>query len=178
MMRQENLFRYADAADYQIIKMPYSERISMYVLLPHDINGLRKLEERLSPQELADILVTVSRRRASKVILSLPKFTFDSGISLAPHLKSLNLHSIFTSLKNNFPLMSDSALAVTNIFHKAIITLDEEGTEAAAVTVIIMGTRLAPQAKTEIIFNADHPFLFLIREEVSGSILFLGRYMN
>ncbi len=186
MMFQKGKFGYYQDADVQVLEMPYKgEQVSMVVLLPNQGGtGFRRpatppekkrtladLEKMLTPAKLSGWLAKV---RPIKVDTWLPKFKMTSEFSLADKLQALGMEKAFTDA--DFSGMDGSRrLYLSAVLHKAFVEVNEEGTEAAAATAAIVGLRSAPMGPR---FRADHPFLYLIRDKVSGSILFLGRYVE
>ncbi len=113
-----------------------------------------------------------------RVQLSLPKFKMTESCELKPVLAELGMPLAFKLGKADFSgITGTRELAISDVVHKAFVEVDERGTEAAAATAVVFA-RAAIVAKPPIVFRADHPFLFLIRDTHSGSILFLGRLVK
>jgi serpin B len=161
--------------ELQAVDMPYvGGQLSMVILLPRRIDGLADLESKLNSDYLSAWPLAMKYR---SVDLSLPKFTVDSSFELADVLPSMGMVNAFDG-DADFSGISDSApLHLTHAIHKALVHVDEEGTEAAAATAIVGGTA-SEFGPPPITFRADHPFLFLIRDQKSGVILFMGRVTN
>jgi serpin B len=175
MMNQTGQFKYMETETFQALELPYvDEQLSMIILLPKEIDGLVGLEEMLTGQNLSDWLAQLSKR---KVIVSIPKFKMTCQFRLAQVLKSMGMMDAFSLPPADFSGMNGKRdLFVSAVIHKAYVEVNEEGTEAAAATAVVVGiTAVRPEAP---VFRADHPFLFLIRDNYSGSILFIGRAMN
>lgn len=153
----------------QLLVMPYKgEHFQMVLLLPR-ADGLDALEKRLNPVDFG-AWVTAARNR--KVGVMLPKFKLGSGSVLNRILQALGVTDAFVQGRADFSGMDDrrGALFLSKVLHKAVIEVDEKGTEAAASTLgILVQQSLPPQ------FFANHPFLFLVRETGTGTILFMGR---
>jgi len=171
-------FRYAELDDLQVLELPYiGNRLSMVILLPNQVDGLADLESRLTPGNLENWLsfseVTYDASEGLKVWL--PKFKMSSEFNLKEVLSNMGMPLAFIDGAANFSGINDKErLAISEVVHKAFVDVNEEGTEAAAATAVIVATRGgAPPS-----FLADHPFLFLIRDNQSGSILFIGRVVN
>jgi serpin B len=146
----------------------------MIILLPKKIDGLDELEKSLNVDNLSKWQKKLYKR---KVIVSVPKFKMTSQFSLASVLKSMGMTDAFSSNANFSGINGKRDLFISAVIHKAFVDVNEEGTEAAAATgVTIKLTSIGP-SRTPV-FKADHPFLFLIRDNHSGSILFIGRVMN
>jgi serpin B len=107
----------------------------------------------------------------------LPRFKVEAAFRLDDALKALGMVDAFDDLRANFAGLDGKAwLVISAVLHKAFVEVNEEGTEAAAATAVVMALRAV--ARPEPIFRADHPFLFLIRENSTGSVLFLGRVVD
>jgi serpin B len=169
MMNQEAEFKYMEAEDFQALELPYVDNeLSRIILLPKQVAGLPELEKVLTLKKLSQWL---ARLRQRKVIVSIPKFKMTSQFRLADVLKSMGMTDAFIPDVADFSGMNGKKdLYIFAVIHKAYVDVNEEGTEAAAATG-------AGPSRTPV-FRADHPFLFLIRDNRSGSILFLGRVMN
>jgi len=175
MMNQTAEFNYMEADDFQGLELPYmNNELSMIILLPRKIDGLSSLEEKLSPEKFSGWLSGLSKR---KVIVSIPKFKMTSQFGLADVLRSMGMTDAFSEKANFSGMNGKRDLFISAVVHKAYVDVYEEGTEAAAATGVIVGaTSVMPDQIP--IFRADHPFLFLIRDNKTGSILFIGLVMN
>ncbi|MGA3132820.1 MAG: serpin family protein [Terracidiphilus sp.] len=178
MMRNSGSYDYFKGPSFQALLMPYEkDEVSMLILLPDDANGLPALERALTAGNLEKWIASLSY--AQKVIVSLPRFKITQQFELSSTLEDLGMKTAFSASSADFSAMTgNKSLAISAAIHKAYIDVDENGTEAAAATAVVM-TEMAIQPRAPspppIIFTADHPFLFLIRDTKSGSILFLGR---
>jgi serpin B len=171
LMNQSGEFRYAEDADIQVVELPYAgEALSMVVLLPRQADGLPALEKSLNARKLADWL---SKLRPRTVRVALPRFKMTSDFQLNDVLQALGMRDAFTGAADFSGMTGSRELFIGAVIHQAFVDVNEEGTEAAAATAVVMLKGSLPPA-----FRADHPFLFLIRDMRSGSILFLGRVMN
>ena len=173
MMYQKSDFQYFENEDVQVLEMPYEgEEISMLVVLPRpeSLVNLRVIESRLTPEMLSD---WSGRLREQELKVYFPRFEMTWGTEdISVHLAALGIRDAFGE-KADFSGMTDLRdLFIASVFHKAFVAVNEEGTEAAAATAVVM-ERLAIMEET--IFRADHPFLFVIRDDATGSILFMGR---
>jgi serpin B len=174
-MYQLGKFKYAETEGLQILELPYSGgEVAMDILLPKSNFDLAKLESDLQPANFGSWLDKMSRQ---KVKVFLPRFKLETDLSLAGYLKTLGMEDAFDENKANFSGMSETFLYITHVIHKAFVEVNEEGTEAAAATAVVMGTKSA-MIDEPVTFRADHPFFFLIRDTASGSILFMGRMVN
>jgi len=170
MMFQKGNFGFFQDEEIQALEMPYKgEKVSMVVLLPRKVDGLAALEKNLSAGKLSGWL---GKLRRMKVDTLFPKFKMTSRFELSSHLQNLGMKKAFSDA--DFSGMDGSReLYLSGVFHKAFVEVNEEGTEAAAATGAVVGRRSLLRGPR---FRADHPFLFLIRDKATGSILFLGRY--
>ncbi len=176
MMNQTDRFGYMEADDFQALEIPYVDNeLSMIILLPKEIDGLPEFEKALKPEDFAQWL---DRLRKREVIVSVPKFKMTSQFSLASVLKSMGMTDAFSASEADFSgITGGRDLFISAVIHKAYVDVNEQGTEAAAATGVTM--RLTSIGPTETaVFRADHPFLFLIRDNYSGSILFIGRMID
>jgi len=175
MMNQQSRFGYGQTDTLQSLEMPYKgEELSMVVLLPKKMDGIKGLEQNLTAESLAKWLSNLRRR---EVIVSVPKFKMTSRFSLAQVLQSMGMTDAFTERADFSGMTGNRDLFISAVIHQAYVDVNEEGTEAAAATGAVMRvTSIGPD--TTPVFRADHPFLFLIRDKATGSILFLGRVMN
>jgi serpin B len=147
----------------------------MDILLPNDPAGLSKLETELTTESLAANLAQLKRQ---KMTLTLPKFSFGWGGDVVAALQTCGIKRAFSAADAEFQGVSEAKgegpLYVGGAFHKTFISVDEEGTEAAAASALVI-TEAAPSAVNTMVFLADHPFLFVLRDSLTGRIYFLGR---
>jgi serpin B len=173
MMNQTARFRYLDEETFQALELPYRGRaVSMVILLPKAVEGLARIEAVCTEPKLTAWLAKLSSQR---VQVSLPRFRLTEQIELKSALSAMGMPLAFDVGAADFSGMTGTRdVAISAVVHKAFVDVDETGTEAAAATGVVMA-RTAAIANIPVVFRADHPFLFLIRENHSGSILFLGR---
>jgi len=176
MMNQMAKFGYMETQRLQALELPYVDNeLSMIVLLPKELDSLGELEESLTLENLSE---WQSKLREREVVVSIPKFKLTSQFSLASVLRAMGIEDAFSRSANFSGMNGERNLAISAVIHKAYVDVNEEGTEAAAATAVTMRlTSIGPGSRPPV-FRADHPFLFLIRDNQSGSILFLGRVMN
>jgi serpin B len=175
MMHQKHRFGYWENDWLQVMEMPYKdESMSLIVLLPKEKTGITDLEQKLNFENMA---AWQSRLRKRKIIVFLPKFKIESQFSLSRTLSSMGMPDAFDPDRADFSAMvGKKELYISAVIHKAFVEVNEEGTEAAAATGVVVGvTSIAPSPP---IFKADHPFVFFIRDNASQSILFFGRVLN
>ncbi len=176
MMSQRNQFGYAEFDDLQALALPYKgDALSMVVLLPKQPDGLAGLQAGLSPANLEKWTRALAPR---EVQVFLPRFKMTGEFKLNDKLKALGMTDAFDDAKADFSGMDGMKhhLYISAVLHKAFVEVNETGTEAAAATAVIMALRGPPSRP--LVFRADHPFLFLIRDNKTGSVLFLGRMVN
>jgi len=171
-MHQKRQFRYTETEVLQIVELPYrAGEISMLVLLPKKIDGLKETEASLSVENLRQWRDQLKPR---EVAVHLPKFTMTLGVPLKEVLEKMGTVEAFKPGAANFAGMDGSNwFYISEVIHKAFIDVDEEGTEAATASGAYVGMIGSPPPPA--VFRADHPFLFLIQENRTGAILFLGR---
>ena len=173
LMHQTAKFGYLETPEFQVLELPYKGgSLSMVVLLPADAAGLKALEGRLSEKELTGWL---GRLKETKVEVYLPNFKTTSQFELGPALQSMGMKSAFGGGADFSGMDGRRDLHLSAAVHRAFVAVDEEGTEAAAASAAVMTTQAV---ESYPVFRADHPFLFLIRERTSGSVLFVGRLTN
>ncbi len=160
-------------AGLKAIELGYKgDAISMLIVLPDSAGGLGAIEQTLDEPALSRWIAGLHRR---SVQVFLPRFTLTWGANnIVPQLSSLGMRDAFKAGAADFSGIDGTRnLLVSGVFHKAFVDVNEEGTEAAAATGVVVGLTSMPQEPE--VFRADHPFLFLIREKTTGSILFMGR---
>ena len=176
MMHQQKHFGYFEGDGFQMLEMAYQgPSASMIVLLPRKADGLAALEKQLDAAKLTEWL---SKLSGAKVEVSLPKFRVECKYELTEALKALGMTGVFSSSADFSGMTAVDPLYISAVIHKTFVNVDEEGTEAAAATAVVMRAGAAPKPEEPKIFRADHPFLFLVRDRKSGTILFLGRLMK
>jgi serpin B len=175
MMSQTADFNYIQTNSFQGLELPYvNDELSMIILLPKKLNGLPELEKTLSTENFSKWLNEMRKR---EVIVFVPKFTMTSQFGLADVLKAMGMTNAFVPDVADFSGINGKRdLFISAVIHKAYVDVNEEGTEAVAATAVVMMTSAGPTQTP--VFRADHPFLFIIRDNHSGSILFIGRMMN
>lgn len=165
-MHQTDHFNYYENEDTQIVKMPYTNDMSMYVVLGDTKN----------------LGVGIKNMNSKKVSLSLPKFKLDYSVDLKDILNNMGIKRAFLDNNSDFDSMVKDMmipLKIDTVFQKAVIETDEKGTEAAAATAVLMGggrTMIAPEEIIE--FKADEPFTYYILDDKHNEILFAGRYVK
>jgi serpin B len=173
MMRQTESFGYTRGEGYQAVELPYDGReMSMVILLP-DRDGFEPFEDSLDAERVQAI---VEDLEYGQVVLTMPKFEFDSGFSLKEALIAMGMPAAFSGGADFSGMTGDRALSIADVIHKAFVSVDEEGTEAAAATAVVMVESAMPGQPVEV--TIDCPFIFLIRDIETGAILFVGRVVD
>jgi serpin B len=168
----------ADLADAKLFELHYeSGDLSMIILLPNKIDGLSALEQSLTADSFEK---SFREAHEGEAHISLPKTTMRCNLELSGTLSAMGMPTAFSRASPTLAGLGGSKedLFLSNVLHQAFLSLDETGTEIAAATTETSTTTSAPAFGETIEFNADHPFVFLIRDNRSGAILFIGRYMG
>jgi len=176
MMNHVDAYNYFNGGKFQALEIPYkSKELSMIVFLPKDIGGLPALEESLTASHMKQWFSQL--QPVSKVILTMPRFITTQQFELQNTLGAMGMSPAFGASADFSGMTGSRDFSISAVIHKAFIDVNEEGTEAAAATAITMVTmaRQEPDQPQPIVFCADHPFVFLIRDNRSGGILFMGR---
>lgn len=176
LMYQEQISNYGRIKDLQIIEIPYqNDDLSMIIILPDQPDRIEGLINEITVENLVRWLPVL---KPKLVDVFLPKFSLESDLNLSDTLIEMGMSDAFDSEKADFSGMDGIKwLYISSIFHKAYIGVNEEGSEAAAATAVILKARGFP-IEAPPVFRADHPFIFLIREKETGSILFMGKVLN
>jgi serpin B len=175
LMSQTESFRYGEGEGYQAIALPYvGGEMEMVIILP-SVGQFENFERSLNAEKVNEILNSV---QTTEVALTLPKFEFESDFSLSEILIEMGMPSAFgMGAGTDFSGIDGTLnLAIKEVIHKAFVSVDEEGTEAAAATAVIIAEMAAVADATEM--RIDRPFIFMIRDMETGTVLFLGRVMN
>jgi serpin B len=171
MMYLKDRFNYTRTKDFQILELPYEDsELSMLILLPNE-NNLNLIEESINSQNLSAWQKNLTE---TKIEIYIPKFKFETRYFLCETLKNMGIQSAFNPYLANFSgIDGTNNLYIGSVIHQAFVEVNEEGTEAAAATAVIVVTMGGGEYTP--IFLANHPFIFLIQDRSSGNILFLGR---
>lgn len=176
-MESENRFNYIDTGNMQIIELPYKgEKLSMLIMLPK--NDLDSIKSDLNSSKINEYKSRMTKTDINTVMV--PKFEFDSKYSLNNTLSALGMPTAFSSSQADFSgITGIKDLYINQVVHQAYVKVNESGTEAAAATATGMGiTSAAVDETPKIDFIANHPFIFMIQENKTGNILFLGKMVN
>jgi serpin B len=161
---------YHRADGLTIVDLPYGGRaFSMTVLLPDDYDGIDQLLESITVENWASWMAGVD---STDLVVSMPRFTVEYELTMNEVLAVLGMEVAFTPMADFSRMYAPGGIWIDEVKHKAFVKVDEEGTEAAAVTSVVM-TDSAP-----LPFIVDRPFVFVIREKFSGTVLFMGKMMD
>ena len=171
MMHQAASLGYAKTGGFEAVELPYKgDRFSMVALLPE--GSLADAVKNLTPDSLAGILRSLTPTRLE---LEMPKWTYNSGFQLKDALTKLGMGHAFENA--DFSGMSEKEqLAISDVYHKAFVAVDEEGTEAAAATGVVMRATAAAPPPQQLVL--DRPFVYLIYDRDTTSVLFLGQVVD
>ena len=174
MMKQTSSFKYLEDDNYQAIELPYDgQELSMVIFLPAP-GQFKAFEEAMTYQLASNIMAQKNNNR--QVALTMPKFEFESEFGLKETLMGMGMAEPFRDSADFSGMSSQSDLHIDDVVHKAFVSVDEAGTEAAAASAVIVGTTSMPAEPVTV--TLDRPFVFLIRDIKTGTILFIGRVMN
>lgn len=174
LMYQQDRFGYAETEAIQALQLPYRGwELSMLVLLPKAKDGLAAVEKELSAANMAKWTADL---RTRPVKVHLPRFKTTTSFMLGKTLTGMGMADAFDPAKADFSGMTtQERIWIGEVIHKAFVDVNEEGTEAAAATAVMMVGSAMPRPEEPAVFRADHPFIFVIRHNASGSVLFMGR---
>lgn len=173
-MKQKAKFNYYEDSLMQAVEITYSgNNLSMIIFLPVSKDGIKEVEKALVTDKYNSI---ISAFQSKEINLSIPRFTFTSEFELGKVLSKMGMSLAFTGAADFSGITGGRDLHIDKVIHKAYIEVNEEGTEAAAATAVVMTKSL--RINKEVIFKADHPFIFFIRNKTPESVLFSGRFIN
>lgn len=180
-MADTSFYPYFKSDDFTALEIPYLHpkenlpELGFLILLPKQNFGLSDLEKKLSNDFLRNVILKLE---SEEITLFLPKFNFSKTFNLKDTLTSMGMKAPFDSNADFSGITDSKDLQIGAVSHKVFIEVDENGTEAAAATSVVMNMKAVLRPKEPIIFTADHPFVFIIYEKLAGSILFCGRIIN
>jgi len=179
LMRQLTNARYFEMPAFQAADFDYDDgAFALAVFLPRERTGLAAFEREITGQNLTTWMGQLASAERTRLDLTLPKVEMRSDYSLVPQLQALGLRISFTDGADFSAITADETLAISDVIHKTFLAIDEEGTEAAAVTAIDMRATSAmpgPPPPPPIEFKADHPFFIVLHHKPTRVRLFLGR---
>jgi len=173
MMHRTERMGYFENDQLQMVELPYEGRqLSMLVILPKSdrLAALATVE-----QALPDLAKWSAGLRGKRVNLALPKFKFETQLALSADLEAMGMTDAFTNKADFSRLTTQEKLYISAVIHKAFIDVNEAGTEAAAATAVAISAMSMPMHEQPVDFIANRPFIFAIRHNQTGAILFLGR---
>ncbi|MCK9590477.1 MAG: serpin family protein [Methanoregula sp.] len=175
---EDAIFRYAETTELQVLEMPYEhtgkKQLSMIVLLPKG-NSMSASENALDPKTLR---VITGEFESQRVKVWFPKFKMETEYRLSESLVAMGMPMAFSPEADFSGMDGTKSLFIGDVIHKAFVEVNEEGTEAAAATAVVMKLSAVVPENTIPEFRADHPFLFLIQDDETETILFIGRVVN
>ncbi len=174
-MTKEQQFLYTENATVQIVGLPYAgDDLVMLIFLPRTMDGLAAFEALMTMETLGPWIQELT---PTKVLVTLPRFQLTAAIQLNEQLHAMGMVDAFSDDKADFAGMDGTQmLYIGAVLHQAVITVNEEGAEAAGATAVEMKARSLPPPLP--LFRADHPFVFLILEQSTSTVLFLGRVVD
>jgi serpin B len=175
MMRHslDTSFLYFEGNSFLALELPYiGGQVSMLVLMP-DQGKFEEFESTLSSMSLN---VIIEQMTYTPIALTFPKFEYEADLSLASTLSGMGMPTAFSGGADFSGMTGAKDLFISDVFHKAYVNVDEEGTEAAASTAVVMTLTAMPENPIEV--TVDRPFLFFIRDHTTNSVLFVGRVVN
>lgn len=177
LMHQTTRARYYEGEGFQAAEFEYdSGAFALAVFLPRARDGLSAFERHLRGNALDRWLTDLDSAERARLAVTLPKVEMRTDYDLVPELQAMGLRLAFTSTADFSGVTAEEALAISAVIHKTFLAIDEEGTEAAAVTAIDMVATAAPMPEAPPIeFRADHPFFIVLRHKPTNTRLFMGR---
>jgi serpin B len=171
MMHQQEQFRYAEADAVRILELPYAgDGLVMDIILPKKKTDLLQVEQSLTAKQVQKWLGRLVKR---EVLVTLPRFRMTVDFQMSDTLRVMGMPLAFSGDADFSGITDREKLFISEVYHKAFVEVNEEGTEAAAATGLVMRATAVPVQPAE--FRADHPFYFMIRDTKTGAILFMGR---
>ena len=173
MMNRDDKFRYKEDDAIQAVALPYGDgRLNMYLFLPRENDGLGRLIDATTPEGFTGLFAGFEERKGK---VTLPRFKIEYEQSLVKTLQKLGMGIAFTPGADFSKMVAPpTTAAISDVLHKTFVEVNEEGTEAAAVTGVKMMATAMPRPEEKFSFVCDRPFLCAIRDDVTGSVLFLG----
>lgn len=174
-MKQMGEYNYYENDELQYLEIPYSSgSLSMGIILPREIEGLYDYEMKMRYEQITEILTSASKQ---KVNLLIPKFDLSNRFNLIQMLIKMGMVEPFSGHADFSGMTGKKDLLISKVIHQAYVDVNEEGTEAAAATAVVVSRKAAVDIN-EKTFKADHPFIFIIKDNETNCILFMGRVCN
>lgn len=180
-MNETGSYAYFKSDNFAAVSLPYIHPkenlpdLNFLILLPHENFGLVEIQKKMDAEYFKNIL---SSLEDEEINIFLPKFTFTKSFSLKDVLIKMGMVTAFNSQANFEGINGSRDLQIGQVAHKAFISVNENGTEASAATSVSMNMKSILRPKEPITFRIDHPFLFIIYEKLTGSVLFCGHVVN
>jgi serpin B len=172
MMNQTELLSYVQGDGYQAVELPYDgNELSMLLIMP-DKDNLTSFERSLNSEIITNIITQLATKQ---MVLSMPKFEFKSEIGLKQVLTEMGMPTAFSGMADFSGMTGGRDLFIGDVLHEAFVSVDEAGTEATAATAVMMKLTAAEET---VNMALDHPFIFLIRDMKTDTVLFVGRVLN
>ncbi|KIC74915.1 putative serpin-like protein [Neochlamydia sp. TUME1] len=177
-MTQTAYLPYLDTPEATVVELPYilsrkeGPEFSMMIILPHQKEALREVEKGLTVRKLEEWRKNLEN---TKVLITIPKFKVLQSSNLKDILEKMGMHTPFSEQANFSKISEFKGLKIGNVLHKVYLSMDENGSEVAAATSISMNVTSILEPKAPVIFQVDHPFIYMIYEKKTGTILFMGR---
>ena len=175
-MNEQEIYNYYEDSKIKAVEIPYKDyKASMVIFLPNKKNGITEFEKSFDYKYYQDIIAAF---KSHEVRLSMPKFQTTCRIDLGTTLSQMGMPLAFSANADFSGMTGKRDLCISEVIHQAFINVDEKGTEAAAATAVVMKMTSIRMPDEPKIFNADHPFIFIIKDNTTGSVLFMGKIMN
>lgn len=177
IVNTNNTFNYTETDELQLLELPYTGKdMSMIILLPKNGYNLSTVRNSFNNENLSSWQESFNE---TELDIYLPKFKIETTYGMVDYLQVLGMNKPFSDSADFSNITDEADLFISDVIHKAYIEVDEEGTEAAAATAVIMATTsVDPNQPERIEFRADQPFTFLIQQKTTGNILFMGNVIN
>lgn len=173
MMSTNGNFKLFEENDYQALELPYKgDNLSMLIILPTEGIDIKAFQKNLQYSTLKDIVAGLSKQ---EVWVLLPRFKSTTGYQLKPILTDMGMPIPFSNEANFTKISSKNDLKIFDVYHKAFVEVNEKGTEAAAATAVVIGVKSVMRSFK---FEANRPFIYVIRDTKTGIVLFMGRLSN
>ncbi len=178
MMKRNGKFNFTEieSLNSKLLEIPYSgDDLSLYIVLPNEKQGFNQLKNNL--KDFTVIENSIRNLRTSEVHVTIPKFKIEAEYELKEQLSQLGMRQVFNPKEADLSGIDGKRdLSVSKVIHKAVVEVNEEGSEATAATaIVLLGDPLDPKEPKVHEFKADHPFMFFIRDNRNGMVLFVGQ---
>ena len=175
-----------DKMNISAIELPYTDsNLAIVIVLPDEIDGIGCIEKRIMDGFIVEVCNRLEHAKYMKVIIEIPKFTLESQYDMKEILQIFGVKDLFNPNTADFSAMilekneDNNNPHVSNFVHKTFLEVNEEGSEAAALAAMMMPIEREYRPPTHVVrFTADHPFVFFIKEAMTDTVLFLGRFSN